>query len=42
MVKNVHTLKKDMLTLQENLAKADNKISTNQKSTEQETVDQVT
>lgn len=34
MVKNVHTLK--VLTLQENLAKADKKIFTIQKSTKQE------
>nr|XP_022291258.1 uncharacterized protein LOC111102700 isoform X2 [Crassostrea virginica] len=36
MVKNVHSLMKDMLTLQENLAKTDNKITGIQTSTDQE------
>nr|XP_022292086.1 uncharacterized protein LOC111103253 isoform X1 [Crassostrea virginica] len=36
MVKNVHSLMKDMLTLQENMAKAENKITGIQTSTDQE------
>nr|XP_022292084.1 uncharacterized protein LOC111103251 [Crassostrea virginica] len=36
MVKNVHSLMKDMLTLQENMAKADSKITGIQTSTDQE------
>ena len=36
MVKNVHSLMKDMLMLQENMAKADNKITGIQTSTDQE------
>ena len=36
MVKNVHSLMKDMLTLQENIAKAENKITGIQTSTDQE------
>ena len=36
MVKNVHSLMKDMLTLQENLAKTDNKITGIQTSTDEE------
>ena len=39
MVKNVHSLMKDMLTLQENLAKTDNKIIGIQTSTDQEILD---
>ena len=38
MVKNVHTLMKEMVTLQQNLAEAENKISSIQTSTDPEKI----